>query len=82
MFEGHRLTFSVDIFNLGNLLNKDWGKYVSPDFYQAYSLVDASVAGGQYVYSNPQSAADIEKNLHTQRTASTWQVSFGITYDF
>ncbi|MDE2075080.1 MAG: TonB-dependent receptor [Alphaproteobacteria bacterium] len=82
MFEGHHLTFIMDIFNLGNLLNKDWGRYTSPNFYQAYSAINAKIVGGQYQYTSFNTAADIQKNMSTQRDASTWQIQFGIRYDF
>ena len=65
MFEGHHLTFLMDIFNLGNLINKDWGQYTSPNFYQAYSAINASIVGGQYRYNSFNTATDIMKNMST-----------------
>ena len=56
------------IFNFLNLLNPAWGAYTSPNFYQAFEAVDASIVNGKYVYSgystaNPSSSININNNF-------------------
>lgn len=78
----HRLTISASVFNVLNLLNPAWGADVEPNYFQAYQAVSATITNGKYVYSSPQSQAQINSNLATVRSASTYQIQFGVRYDF
>jgi hypothetical protein len=82
VFEGHRLVASLDIFNLGNLINKDWGKYATPNFYQAYNTINASIVGGKYQYSSFSSYNTIQTNIKERPITSTYQIQIGIRYEF
>lgn len=85
--DSHRIVVSADIFNFLNLLNPAWGAYTSPNFYQAFEAVDATIVGGKYLYSgystaNPSSSININNNFTTQRTQSTYQIALGVRYEF
>ncbi|MBS0470600.1 MAG: TonB-dependent receptor [Proteobacteria bacterium] len=82
VFEGHRLVASLDIFNLGNLINKDWGKYATPNFYQAYNTINASIVGGKYQYNSFSSNSTIQSNIRERPITSTYQIQIGIRYEF
>jgi hypothetical protein len=81
-FEGHHIVATMSIFNFLNLLNHNWGAFQSPNFYQAYQAVSANIVGGKYQYTAFQTAAQLQNNFSTQRTASTYQIEFGLKYEF
>jgi hypothetical protein len=83
VFEGHNLVASFNIFNVGNLLNPKWGQFEYPSFFQAYEGATATIVNGKYVFSGFKSAADIKaNNYRVTRTSSTYQLKFGIRYEF
>lgn len=74
----HKLELSLDIENLGNLINSDWGRaesYVQP--FNA-PVVDVSInSNGQYVYDN------FTKPTPTlAKIPSVWKAQLGIRYRF
>ena len=80
LMEGHSSAAYVVIRNLGNLLNDEWGVLNQASFPQARDIVDANYdsVNNQYIYQsffarNPESRVS---------NASTWQVVFGLRYDF
>jgi hypothetical protein len=77
-----RLIAVMDIYNFLNLLNPSWGAYTSPNFYQAYEAVDASIVGGKYQFNAFKTQQQLNANFTTQRTSSTFQVQLGIRYEF
>lgn len=82
-FEGHHLVASLNIFNVGNLLNPKWGQYEYPAFFQAYEGATATIVNGKYVFSAFKSAADIKtSNYRVTRASSTYQIKFGVRYAF
>ncbi|HRC54476.1 MAG: TonB-dependent receptor [Myxococcales bacterium] len=77
---GHRARFVLDIENLGNLLNDDWGRYTQVGFPFTVPAVDVNynAAERKYVYSNL-------RTLKPQRVdvlQSVWRMSMGLIYDF
>ncbi len=77
---GHRARFVLDIENLGNLLNNDWGRYTQVGFPFTVPVVDVNydAAQGKYIYSNL-------RTLKPQRVdvlQSVWRMSLGLIYDF
>lgn len=71
----NRLQLTFDIFNVGNLLNKEWGRnyYVSN---QALSLISYSKGG--YTFKAPTD----NQPYSTSDLASRWQGQIGIRYIF
>jgi hypothetical protein len=65
------------------LLNPEWGATTSAVFYQADPLVNATIVNGKYVYTNPQTLAGFNGfTFQTQRASSTYQIQFGVRYEF
>ena len=79
-FHGHRARVVIDIQNLGNLLDHNWGRSQSAPFPYAAPAVDLSIdkATGKYVYSNLRPA---NPNV-TDVLGSVWRVGIGAMYDF
>lgn len=77
-----KIELSIDIFNFGNLLNKNWGaQHFVPNINNSgYALLDLkSIISGQPVYqfNNPQG-----KPWQIDPINSKWQAQFGINYNF
>jgi outer membrane receptor for ferrienterochelin and colicin len=73
-----RLIAFLDIENVGNLINDEWGylEQVRYEYFQPVANVD--VVNGQYVYSGfPERSERSVSN-----GASLWQVQLGIKYQF
>lgn len=67
----------LDIENLGNLLNDDWGRvegYVQP--FNA-PVVDVTIDQGQYVYSN-----FTKPEPTVAKVPSVWKIQLGLRYKF
>ena len=87
-FKGHKAEVSLDIMNIGNLLNKDWGQINDYGFYATrrvanYAGIDP--ATGKYVYNfgTPDSESLNEVNNDGVNTAvSRWSVMLGLRYKF
>ena len=83
----HTLTFTYDIVNLTNLLNKNWGvQYFSPNTYNSMASVGLSPttggAGSPTAYPtytfNQANASNYSKDFF----ASRFQMQFGLRYSF
>lgn len=68
------LQFTFDIFNVGNLLNKDWGRAYSVN-NNAVELVSVTGTGFNFNRSNPE-------GYNISDLGSRWQGQFGIRYIF
>ncbi|MET0756347.1 MAG: Oar protein, partial [Pseudoxanthomonas sp.] len=90
-FEGHKSKIWVDIQNIGNLLNDDWGHVIDYGF-NANNAV-ASLIGihdGQYVYGyrsgtefGQASALGVPTDADQQTNGiSQWSVQVGLKYEF
>ena len=67
----NKIQFTFDIFNVGNLINKDWGRqYSVPN--QSLSLI--TYTGSGYTFQAPVSTYQIQPIL------STWSSQLGIRY--
>jgi len=72
------IEFSMDILNIGNLLNSDWGVKQSPVNTQP---IGVSVDGNQNpTYTFDTSLDDTYTNQFSLQ--SRWQIQFGIRYSF
>ena len=87
--KGHKTELSLDIMNIGNLINKDWGLIDDYGFFSTrrvanYAGIDP--ATGKYVYNFTGSTDNPgiqENNNDKGNTAvSRWSVMFGIKYKF
>ena len=76
----HRFTLFLDIENLGNLLNDDWGRIERTEYEYERAVVSAQIVDGQYEYFNLRSDSNI-KNLEVL-SQSVWQLQFGLKYEF
>jgi len=83
----------VDIQNVGNLLNKDWGHIIDYGFngnVAVASLVGIDKATGKYVYNfrsgsefGQASALSIPTDADGQTNGiSQWSVQVGLKYEF
>jgi hypothetical protein len=82
---GHKGTFTLDFLNVGNLLNKKWGRIPEVGFQsaggQARSFVDYGGldANGHYVYivRNVESV-----NIRQAKGESQWAIQATVKYEF
>jgi hypothetical protein len=92
-FKGHKSIIRLDVFNLLNLLNKDWGvtERVSSGFFENRRLVSvAGVANGQYVYNLGAPGTSPWENYaiydasgtSPSRVVSRWSVLMTLRYTF
>jgi len=77
------LQFTVDIFNLTNLLNKEWGvrKYV-PNFGEIELLNTVSAAPDPVFNFDPSVVDNIEQIDDLGVQSSRWQIRVGLRYNF
>jgi len=79
---GHKVEFTLDIQNLGNLINSDWGRLDA--IFQPSNVPLANVAvsgdGSQYVYSAPSSS--VTSTPDVARIPSAYRIQFGVRYKF
>jgi hypothetical protein len=71
------IQFSIDVLNLGNLLNSDWGLVQVPNSVQP---IGVSVTGNVPTYTF--SGAQTKTYSYDASLASRWQAQFGIRYIF
>ena len=92
-FKGHKSKVWVDIQNVGNLLNKEWGHILDWGFngnQAAATLVGIDKATGKYVYGyrsgtsfgQPTSLTVPTDSDGNTNGISQWSVQLGIRYDF
>lgn len=83
LLEGHRGVFTFDIRNLGNMLNKDWGRLEQVSFSagRTVDVLEARIVDGKYVYA-PGSAGLKDPNSQVSARSSVWSVLVGVRYEF
>jgi hypothetical protein len=67
----------MDIENLGNLLNDEWGSIQQIGFPYTSSNIDATIASGKYNYTG-----FTNRSPSTFSTNSVWQIKVGVRYSF
>jgi hypothetical protein len=85
-FNGHKATFTVDIFNVGNLINRKWGRINEVGFQsagaQARSFVDyvGLDANGKYIYQVRDKVEDLD--VRQAKGESQWAIQATLKYEF
>ncbi|MES2257781.1 MAG: carboxypeptidase regulatory-like domain-containing protein [Pseudomonadota bacterium] len=83
---GHKASFTFDIFNVGNLLNKKWGRINEVGFQsnggQARSFVDyvGLDANGKYIYQLRDKVEDLD--VRQVKGESQWAIQATVKYEF
>lgn len=83
---GHRLQVTLDILNVLNLLNHDWG--YNKSVYSTYSVVTAAKSGSSIVYDaqgNPEYTfvKPASNDPYTNDSVSSrWAMQLGVRYSF
>jgi hypothetical protein len=80
-FEGNKTVIALDILNIGNLINKDWGQIDEIGFPSNRSFVwyNGIDANGNYVYN----VGNVENPVNRQaRGESSWAAQFTVRYEF
>ncbi|WP_374607442.1 carboxypeptidase regulatory-like domain-containing protein [Thermomonas sp.] len=85
LFKGHKSQVWVDIQNVGNLLNKDWGHILDYGFFGSRRIATLQgMYNGKYVYNyrfadNPAIPTDSDGFTHG---ISQWSLQVGFKYEF
>lgn len=81
-----RAVVSLDIRNVANLINKDWGQLASVQFPYVAPVLNASInpATGRYTYSPlPGRTGPAAANfVVSPAQASVWQMQLGVRFEF
>jgi outer membrane receptor protein involved in Fe transport len=88
-FNGHKSEIWLDIMNVGNLINSDWGHIYDYGFFaNRRVLTAAGIYDGKYVYSNfdpsrvePPTIAN-NSNSIGNTGVSQWSLQLGFRYKF
>ncbi|MES2161927.1 MAG: TonB-dependent receptor [Pseudomonadota bacterium] len=86
LFKNNKASFTLDIFNFGNLLNKKWGRINEVGFQgsgaQARSFVDyvGLDASGKYVYKVRDAVETLD--VRQVKGESQWAIQATVKYEF
>jgi hypothetical protein len=81
---GNRARFVVDIENVGNLINRKWGRLQQTNFPYAVPIiydVDYDRANDAYIFAKPRAFRPMNPTV-VDITQSVWRLSLGLMYDF
>ncbi len=81
-FEDDKFEVTLDVLNIGNLINKDWGQIEEVGFPLSRGVVEyggIDQATGKYVYR--YNVPD-PKTIYDDNAVSRWQVQVGLRYQF
>ncbi len=81
---GHKVEFILDIENLGNLINNNWGRLDTIFEPSNIPLANVQISpdGSQYILSAPTSPTATAANPNIARLPSVYRIQFGIRYRF
>lgn len=85
VIEGHKIELLLNVENLGNLINSDWGR-VDPWTLNTPSnvaLADVAISddGSQYIYSE-STAITTNRQPALAQISSVYRIQFGVRYRF
>jgi hypothetical protein len=86
LFKGNKASFTLDLFNFGNLLNKKWGRINEVGFQpaggQARSFVDyvGLDAQGRYIYKVRDNVESLD--VRQNKGESQWAIQATVKYEF
>lgn len=79
---GHKLQLSLDIFNVANLLNKNWGvQYSNPFDYRLIDFEGYAADGTTPLFSFDDERLGLER-FNISNTVSRWRMRVGVRYIF
>ena len=80
----HTLQLTFDIFNLGNMINKNWGRryWVSNDAYKLIDFYDFDTDGTTPIFEFDAPNGDPWNIDDSGIQSSRWQAQFGVRYIF
>ena len=82
----HRLQLSLDVLNIGNLFNSNWGGYKTTDFAQVLSYRSVDAASQEPIYrirlANGTNEPPTETFRNNVSLSNTWRAQVGIRYIF
>jgi len=90
IWEDHKVTLELDIFNLTNLLNKNWGRFTSITFPPTANVLNTSIVASG-VGGCTQATSCYSYNVNTLPAvgaresvadSSYWQIQIGVRYEF
>ena len=85
-FKGHKSEITLDIQNVGNLLNSDWGQIYDYGFFATQRVASATgIYNGKYVYNftNPDAPTVANSDADGFNVGvSQWSVQLGFKYKF
>lgn len=87
-FKGHKSEIWLDIQNIGNLINKDWGHIYDYGFYAdmsvlSYAGIDEATGKYKYNFTTPEAAVVANSDADGFNVGvSQWSVQLGFKYKF
>ena len=78
----HTLQFTLDIFNVGNLINKDWGRFYYTSSHDIIEIIDYEGMNTDDEPTFSFDAPDYNEPWYIIDYLSRWKAQFGIRYIF
>jgi len=77
----HGVEFSVDVFNVGNLLNRNWGAGHNLNKQNLYTIRSFNPATEQFIY-NVNQGAGVSNPTNANLNGNPYQIQLGARYSF